>query len=188
MIPSQKFGVEMPARAKPLAIQSAGRSRFTAESTPSGTPMATAMTKAMAPSWSVTGSFCRISSVTGCRMRQEKPRSPCSSRNSQARYCSQTGRSSISSARICASTSGSPRSSPAMIRAGSPGMSCCRPKTRRLRISSVGTTCPRRRSSQPNIARPYERVRSCTRISPSGWGLKPPTRLVWAAMFLMYQR
>ena len=77
MMPSQKFGVEMPNSAMPLATQSTGRSRRTAERTPAGTPISTAIRKAMTASWKVTGSFARISCATGSRMRQEKPKSPC---------------------------------------------------------------------------------------------------------------
>ena len=39
MIPSQKFGVEMPNSAMPFAAQSAGVSLRTAERMPSGTPI-----------------------------------------------------------------------------------------------------------------------------------------------------
>ena len=148
MMPSQKFGVEMPNSAAPFAAQSAGVSFFTAERMPSGTPINTAMTKAIDASWKVTGSLARMSSLTGTRMRQEKPKSPVSTLPIQIRYCSWMGRSRPSSARIAASTAGSPRSSPARISAGSPGMSCCSPKIRKERIRRVGITCPTLRSSQ----------------------------------------
>ena len=51
-------------------------------------------------------------------MRHEKPRLPCSTLPIQCRYCTGSDRSSHSSARICASTCGSPRSSPAITSAG----------------------------------------------------------------------
>ena len=53
-----------------------------------------------------------MSCATGWRMRQENPRLPCSTLPIQCRYCTGSDRSSHSSARICASTCGSPRSSP----------------------------------------------------------------------------
>src|SRR5579875_3156269 len=54
------------------------------------------------------------------------------------------GLSSISSVRICAMTAGS-WSSPAMTRAGSPGMSCWRQNTSTLTRSRVGMTWAKRR-------------------------------------------
>jgi hypothetical protein len=46
-------------------------------------PIASAMTIAMQASWIVTGSFSRISSVTGFWMRIDSPRSPFSTPEAQ---------------------------------------------------------------------------------------------------------
>ena len=83
MIPSQKFGVDRPQSATPLAIQSQARSFFTAATTPAGMPIRQAMTKAIVPSCSVTGSFSSTSSETGRWMRIDSPKSPCSTPPSQ---------------------------------------------------------------------------------------------------------
>src|SRR5690349_12833967 len=99
-------------------------------------------------------------------MRQEKPRSPCSTPPIQCRYWIGNGRSSHSSERICASTCGSPRSSPASTSAGSPGMSCCKAKTRTLTSRIVGMTCsslvvrwPRKLLRQAHALQPHHPVR-----------------------------
>ncbi len=71
MIPSQKFGVDSPPSPIRLAAWSHQVPRLTADSTPAGTPISRAKANAIAPSCSVTGSFCSTRAATGWRMRQE---------------------------------------------------------------------------------------------------------------------
>jgi hypothetical protein len=49
---------------------------FTAETMPAGMPMKNAIRIAIEPSWSVTGSFCAISSRTGILLRKDSPKLP----------------------------------------------------------------------------------------------------------------
>ena len=65
MRPSQKFGSEKPTRANTVEARSTHEFRLTAETMPIGTAMASEMTSAAAISSNVTGSRCRIASVTG---------------------------------------------------------------------------------------------------------------------------
>ena len=75
-MPSQKFGVDRPHSANTLAAWSHKVPRPTAETMPAGMPIASAMLKASSASSTVTGSFCAISSRTGCWVRIDSPRSP----------------------------------------------------------------------------------------------------------------
>ena len=84
-------------------------------------PITSAITMAIEASWIVTGSFCRMRSSTGYvnphRLRRDCRRArPAPSR----RIAPGSADRGDTAARICSITAGS-RSSPAMIRAGSPG-------------------------------------------------------------------
>ena len=69
-MPSQKVGTESPNNPTEFASQSSGVPFLTAETTPSGIPMASAKKNAITESCSVTGSFCKISVVTGAESPQ----------------------------------------------------------------------------------------------------------------------
>ena len=59
------------------------RRRRTADTTPAGMRIASAMTIAMQASSSVTGTFSAISVRSGCCVRSDSPRSPCSTPRTQ---------------------------------------------------------------------------------------------------------
>src|SRR6218665_2663715 len=115
--------METPATEMVRTKWSMGRSRQTAETTPSGTPMAMENSSAAITSSSVAGKNARISSATGRPVRIEVPRSPCARPSMYIRYCSGSGRSSPRLWRMPA-TMASDALSPASSRAGSPGIMC----------------------------------------------------------------
>ena len=143
-------------------------------------PNTRAMIIASSDSSSVTGSLLAISSVTGSCVRKETPRSPCSARVSQWKYCTGMGASRLSSARSWAITAGS-RSSPAMAMSGSPGSSFCSPNTIILTSNSVGMASSRRLQISSSMVSPrdgyFASVTPARRTMPSGYGLKPCTLL-----------
>jgi hypothetical protein len=73
MIPSQKFGVEIPANENSVASQSTGWLRRVAETTPNGIDSPIATTVAATASSTVAGSFENTSVVTSCPRTYEKP-------------------------------------------------------------------------------------------------------------------
>ena len=77
-MPSQKFGVDRPQSAKALAPKSQAVPWRTADTMPAGMPISSAISIASTASSMVTGSFCSTSSSTGCWLRTDSPRSPCS--------------------------------------------------------------------------------------------------------------
>ena len=91
MIPSQKFGVEMPHSANRFAAQSHAVPFFTAETIPEGIPISRAIRIAIEASWSVTGSFCMIRSSTGTFIRSNSPKSPDNTPLTHQAYCTGIG-------------------------------------------------------------------------------------------------
>src|SRR5438093_2247664 len=102
------------------------------------------MRSAVTPSSMVFGSRSAIASTTGCLVRSERPRSPCTACWSQTTYWSGSGWSSPYSCRSASSVAGS-RSSPAKTRIGSPGESRISVKMVTVRRNGTGIMSRRRR-------------------------------------------
>ncbi len=148
------------------------------------------MTKAMPASCNVTGSFVRNQLVTGSRMRQEiaevalhHAAHPVAVLHHQRLVQPQLGADLRQHRRVALL--------PGETRAGSPGMSCCRPNTSMLTSSRVGMTCAMRSRDGPSSRRRQARaalpgdcgkaMRHCAILIPcgrmmlSGTGTKPDT-------------
>src|SRR5262249_1707600 len=83
MIPSQKLGTDTPQSDAPLASTSHAVLRRTAARTPAGIAIASAMTTDRHASSTVIGSLRATVTITGSRVRIERPRSPCRARPAQ---------------------------------------------------------------------------------------------------------
>ena len=105
------------------------------------------------PSSSVAGRRVKIASLTGCRVRSDRPMSPCRKRPSQLTYWIGIGRSRPYSWRRLAIVVGS-GSSPRSVRIGSPGVSRRSVKIMMLTRSATGTISMSRRMMYAVIAAP----------------------------------
>ena len=118
--------------------------------TPSGTAISTVMIMVTVASASVGPTRCPISSVTSALKKNDR-RSPRSRLPIQITNCSRIGRLSPSLSRISAIWP-AVALSPAMIAAGSPGVSRSIRNTKIATIASTGTVASRRRATKASMS------------------------------------
>src|SRR6266508_4337692 len=143
--PSQKIGSEIPTSEPSSAARSSVEFRRVAAITPATTPRVADTTIARKASFRVNGKRCPRRTATGCRDWIEMPRSPVTAWRRYARNWTGSGWFNPCSCRMRASTS-SVASSPARMRAGSPGTSWRSPKETRLTPRSTGRSRISRRT------------------------------------------
>ena len=102
--PSQKAGTDCPRSAKLRPRLSKTVALFTADNTPRGMPSTTDTTMATPESWSVAGSFSKMSSSEFRLVTNDSPKSPLTALPSHSPYWTTSGLL-IPSASPCASHS-----------------------------------------------------------------------------------
>ena len=143
--PSQKVGIETPSKTTSRAEVIENRMPPHRGQRAEDTPATTAIAMAAMASSIVAGNRAAISAMTGVLERYERPKSPRTAPERNARYCTSSGRSSPSSCLRAAIDSGSARA-PRMVCAGSPPAECSIRKTSSDTPSRMGIVSASRRS------------------------------------------
>ena len=179
-MPNQKPGSDTPSSEPTVAVRSSQPPLFTAASAPSGIAISRDSSSAARVSSMVAGRRSAMTSLTGRRWKNDKPKLPCTALPRKRKKRSTSGRSSPMSRRRTSACSGVDCMSPSMISTGSPGVSVIIRKTMTVTPSSTGISCRSRSMILPTLA-PAERYLMAARcrlmrLSGEGCPARDPAR------------